>query len=266
MSNNIETMGRPFLVSVAGAALLLSARAQTPRDLEQRIRVADREITRLAPSAFPQLPANLAQESAAPWMYHSPTVLCQTTAECHKRTIRRAGTGGLGRSVFGEGTFFEFSCFGTDPRPAPHRSRLLPTSNSSRASVRASSDSREPSRPSDVPTSWRKQPQVGQSRRRSTGIDDAFIEKASVVHYFHRGRWLGLCGAEPGDLDSPRYAESDRPALVGEDRDRRRAVHPMARHHRQQVPRLAGKLREGERPQRLGSPRFLAGGWEMPAI
>ena len=38
------------------------------------------------------------------------------------------------------------------------------------------------------------------------------------------------------------------------------AVHWVARHHRQQVLRLAGTLREGERAQRLGSPRFLAGG------
>ncbi len=40
----------------------------------------------------------------------------------------------------------------------------------------------------------------------------------------------------------------------------RRAVHRVARHHRQQVLRLAGTLRQGERAQRLGSPRFLAGG------
>jgi hypothetical protein len=51
-----------------------------------------------------------------------------------------------------------------------------------------------------------------------------------------------------------------RPALVREDRDRRRAVHRVARHRRQQVLRLAGTLRQGERAQRLGSPRFLAGG------
>ena len=48
-----------------------------------------------------------------------------------------------------------------------------------------------------------------------------------------------------------------RSALVGEDRDRRRAVHSVARHHRQQVLRLAGTLRQSERTQRLGSPRFL---------
>src|SRR6478672_6003507 len=50
------------------------------------------------------------------------------------------------------------------------------------------------------------------------------------------------------------------PALVGEDRDRRRTVHRVAQHHRQQVLRSAGTLRQGERAQRLGSPRFLAGG------
>ena len=28
------------------------------------------------------------------------------------------------------------------------------------------------------------------------GINDAFVEKASVVHYYHRGRWLELQGAD----------------------------------------------------------------------
>lgn len=28
------------------------------------------------------------------------------------------------------------------------------------------------------------------------GIDDAFLEKASVVHYYHGGRWLELTGAD----------------------------------------------------------------------
>lgn len=28
------------------------------------------------------------------------------------------------------------------------------------------------------------------------GIDDAFVEKASVVHYFHQGQWLRLTGAD----------------------------------------------------------------------
>jgi hypothetical protein len=28
------------------------------------------------------------------------------------------------------------------------------------------------------------------------GIDDAFIEKASVTHYYYEGKWLGLSGAD----------------------------------------------------------------------
>jgi hypothetical protein len=28
------------------------------------------------------------------------------------------------------------------------------------------------------------------------GIDDAFLEKGSVVHYWHEGRWLQLQGAD----------------------------------------------------------------------
>jgi transposase len=38
-----------------------------------------------------------------------------------------------------------------------------------------------------------------------------------------------------------------RSALVGKDWYQRRAVHRVARHHRQQVLRLAGTLRQGER-------------------
>ena len=62
IGNNIERMSRPFLASAAGAAPLLSAPAQVPRDLEHKIQVTDREITRLAASEFPELPANLAQD------------------------------------------------------------------------------------------------------------------------------------------------------------------------------------------------------------
>src|SRR5207237_10221707 len=56
-------------------------------------------------------------------------------------------------------------------------------------------------------------------------------------------------GNSDRELGYARYAGSDRgfrPALVGEDRDRRRAVHRMARYHYQQVLRLAGTLRQGQ--------------------
>src|SRR5271167_4104211 len=51
-------------------------------------------------------------------------------------------------------------------------------------------------------------------------------------------------------LGSARYAGRDRgfrPALVGEDRDQRRAVYPMARHLGQQALRLARAVRQGQR-------------------
>lgn len=50
---------------------------------------------------------------------------------------------------------------------------------------------------------------------------------------------------------------NSRPS-TGRNRKRRRAVHRVARHPRQQVLRLAGTLRQGERSQRLGSSGFLA--------
>jgi putative transposase len=58
----------------------------------------------------------------------------------------------------------------------------------------------------------------------------------------------------------------DRPALVGEDRDRRRTVHRVTRHHRQQVLRLAeryGKVNE----HNGWVPRdFWLEDWEKQAI
>jgi transposase len=47
-------------------------------------------------------------------------------------------------------------------------------------------------------------------------------------------------------LGPARYAGPDRgfrPAMVGEDRDQRRTVHRVARHHGQQILRLAGTVR-----------------------
>src|SRR5437762_2545116 len=64
----------------------------------------------------------------------------------------------------------------------------------------------------------------------------------------------GFSPTLPKALGSARHAGPDRgfrPALVGEDRDRPWAVHRVARHHRQQVLRLAGTLRKSERAQRL---------------
>lgn len=51
-----------------------------------------------------------------------------------------------------------------------------------------------------------------------------------------------------------------RPALVGGQRDRRRAVHRVAGRDGQQVLLLAGALRPGQRAQRLGCLGLLVGG------
>ena len=62
-------------------------------------------------------------------------------------------------------------------------------------------------------------------------------------------------------MDAARRARPDRrfrAALVRQDRDPRRAFHPVARHRAQQVLLLAPALRLSQRAQRLGSPRFLA--------
>ena len=76
-------------------------------------------------------------------------------------------------------------------------------------------------------------------------------------------------GNSEQNLDTARRARPDRrfrAALVGEDRDRCRAFHQVARHRAQQVLFLAPTLRLGQRAQRLGAPRFWLEEWEKQAI
>jgi len=55
----------------------------------------------------------------------------------------------------------------------------------------------------------------------------------------------GAAAFDPEEANGP--DRGLRPAMVREDRDQRRAVYRVAQHHRQQVLRLAGTLRQGER-------------------
>ena len=69
-----------------------------------------------------------------------------------------------------------------------------------------------------------------------------------------------VLGNSNQNLDAARPTRPDRrfrAALVGEDRDPRRAFHRLARHRAQQVLFLAPPLWLCQRAQRLGSPRFL---------
>jgi hypothetical protein len=76
-------------------------------------------------------------------------------------------------------------------------------------------------------------------------------------------------GNSDRELGSARYAGSDRgfrPALVGEDRDRRRRFIGWLDITASKFLRLAGTLREGKRAQRLGAPRLWLEDWEKQAI
>src|SRR5260370_2592970 len=72
-----------------------------------------------------------------------------------------------------------------------------------------------------------------------------------------------VLGNSERGLGAARRTGSDRrfrPALVGGQRDRRRAIRWMVGRDREQILRLARTLRSRQRAQRLGSPGLLAGG------
>lgn len=197
MGNNIERMGPPFLVSVAGAALLLCAPAQVPRDLEQRIRVADREITRLAPSAFPRLPENLAQD-----VRRRGCTIPQPFSARQPRNVIKGQFSRPGQvdwavlcSVKGRSSILViWNGSPTNPAsiaPASDEQFVQGIGQGKFGFSRAIAGVGRSYILAHATAGGPKPPPIDHQ-----GIDDAFIEKASVVHYFHRGRWLGLCGAD----------------------------------------------------------------------
>ena len=188
-------MKRLLLLGLVATALLEGAYAQEPED---KWDAARKQIRRLSPTAFSQLPRGIAHD-----LRSRGCQIPQTFASTKPHNIIR------GQFVKGGQNDWAVLC------SIREVSAILIFWNGSGEHV--SEIAKQPDK------DWLQgtgNDQIGYSRQITAvgkkyimehykafqkprlfyidheGIDDAFLEKASVVHYYHRGKWLVLPGAD----------------------------------------------------------------------
>lgn len=171
--------------------------ARPSQELSREFSEADFQVTRLAPSAFPELPANIRRE-----LEHRGCTIPQVRADKKPQNVVEGEFTRKGQtdwavlcSVNRVSTILVFH--NASPR---NPSELAREADSNKLQVVGA----------DVIAYSRSISRVGREYILShyadyggpkpptidhPGINDAFLEKASVVHYFHAGRWLKLAGA-----------------------------------------------------------------------
>ena len=171
--------------------------AQLPADLQRQFDEAERRIVRLLPSAFPELPRNVVRE-----LQRRGCTIPQSFSKPPNNVIRGefAKSGqtdwAVLCSVKGVSTILVF-WKGSERNPAeivPMEDRNFLQGISSDKIVY----SREVN-PVGKDFIMRHYDAYGGTKPPPIdhqGIDDAFLEKASVTWYFHLGKWLKLTGAD----------------------------------------------------------------------
>ena len=169
--------------------------ARPSQELSGKFSEADFQVTRLAPSAFPELPANIRRE-----LEHRGCTIPQVRADKKAQNVVEGEFTRKGQtdwavlcSVNRVSTILVF-------HDASERNRSEREADINKLQVVGG----------DVIAYSRAISRVGREYILShyaayggpkpptidhQGINDAFLEKASVVHYFRAGRWLKLAGA-----------------------------------------------------------------------
>jgi hypothetical protein len=189
-----------FLLTVTFAP----AFAQLPDDFQRKFDEAEQRIVRLPPTAFPDLPGEVVRAIQRR--------RCRIPQEAFTKKPHNVIRGHFMRpgqtdwavlcSVNGRSSILVFwNGSATNPAefaPMGDRNYLQGISATGIGFSRGiSAANREfilrHNHPADVPPQGLdRPPQVIDHQ----GIDDAFIEKASVTWYFHEGKWLQLMGAD----------------------------------------------------------------------
>ncbi len=172
--------------------------AQLPEDLKRKFDEAERRIVRLPPTAFPELPGNVVRE-----LQRRGCTIPQTFLEKKPHNVIRGQFAKPGQtdwavlcSINGSSSILVF-WNGSEKNPADIAGfedihRLQGIGGDEIGYSRAIS----PVGVKYIMDHYRayggpKPPPIDHQ-----GIDDAFVEKASVILYFHRGKWLSLQGAD----------------------------------------------------------------------
>lgn len=188
--------------SSAAVAMLFAAAssslAQLPEDLERKLQEAERRIVRLGPTAFPELPGNVSRELRRRGCTIPQEAYSKKPNNVIKGEFAKAGqtdwavlcsTRGVSRIL----VFWS----GSEANPAA----IAPEEDRKFIQMMTAPDAGFSRGITAVGRSFimrhydayggPKPPPIDHQ-----GIDDAFIEKASVTWYFHGGKWLQLTGAD----------------------------------------------------------------------
>jgi hypothetical protein len=180
------------------AVLLCSAvLAQIPSDLRRALETADRQVTRLSPSAFPDLPKNILADLKRRGCLIPQVPMIKQTHNVIRGEFSKSGQTdwAILCSVQGVSSILIFrNGSGANPAQiaAAEDKGYLQWSGSGWDFSRAIA-------PADRAYILQHYQAYGGTKPPPLdhqGIDDAFVEKGSVVRYFYQGKWLQLTGAD----------------------------------------------------------------------
>jgi len=191
---------RSTITAAAWLSTLIPASfAQTPADLQRQFDEAERRIVRLPPTAFPELPGSVVHDLQRRGCTIPQTAFTKKPQNVIKGEFAKPGQTDWAVlcSVKGVSTILVF-WDGTDKNPAEiakMEDRIFLqgiTANEIGYSREISPVGKDfIMRHYDAYGGPKPPPQIDHE-----AINDAFVEKASVVHYFHQGKWLNLQGAD----------------------------------------------------------------------
>jgi hypothetical protein len=194
----MKDMSARFVFAAAASFVLAPAFAQLPEDLKRKFDQAERRIVRLPPTAFPEFPVTVVRELQRRGCTVPQTAYLKKPHNVIKGEFAKPGQTDWAVlcSVKGVSTILVF-WNGSEKNPAaiaPMEDRnFLQTINTTDPGF---SRGINPVGKDFIIRHYDAYGGLKPPPIEHQGIDDAFIEKASVVWYFHDGKWLKLTGAD----------------------------------------------------------------------
>jgi len=190
----IEATVSALLLSIAIARIF----AQLPEDMKRKFDQADQDIVRLPPSTFPELPGNIVHE-----LQRRGCTIPQEAFTKKSHNVVRGEFARLGQAdwavLCSVNRVSSILVFFNGSEKNVHEIARTEDRNYLQGIATGKIGFSRGIRPVEKDFIMRHYRAYGGATPPPIdhqGIDDAFIEKASVTHYFHKGNWLKLTGAD----------------------------------------------------------------------
>jgi hypothetical protein len=188
--------------SVATITLLLTgippSLAQLPAGQQRRFEEAERRIVRLSPTAFPQLPAGVVQELQRRGCQIPQTAFTKDRCNVIKGEFARPGQTDWAVLCSLKGVSSILVFWNGSPKSPAEIASLEDRIFLQGIAADRIGYSRQinPVGRNFIQRHYEAYGGPTPPPLNHLGIDDAFVEKASVVWYFHAGKWWKLSGAD----------------------------------------------------------------------